>query len=371
MRAREVHSTSAPADRSAPRRWAPPSRATRASALGSARGSSAGADPDEHFAIIDDRNEILIDRQREQLLDFSIDSDGTDVGTSLHRLERDLFGLVEAHVGMLLHEPEEIPLGQRAHVLAVVREDQNRGVAVVLHPLDGLANGRGGGDTATSALGVRKNAIFMTTLDDRSSLIAGSDARFFENRRPAAEFWQVDATAQFRREDAKVASKDVLEVSFLVADSDAHFQLIEKRHRLAIPRETLPGWSARDRDAEARPARRHQRQTEEQEGQAPRSRREALGLTGLTLPSTSSRWRSVLPMAFMASVEASDWPADSHASFRRIPLANAVAALGTQSLHHRRPAHRFELEEYAGHATLAAERYRRSPTSPRVVAQAG
>ncbi|MCC5022995.1 MAG: hypothetical protein J6386_09480 [Candidatus Synoicihabitans palmerolidicus] len=65
-------------------------------------------------------------------------------------------------------------------------------------------------------------------------------------------------------------------ISFVSVDTFAHFQLVEKRHGKPIPRSIIPGF-----EPQALPPplhdevlfwnRRHQRQTQEQEGQTPRS----------------------------------------------------------------------------------------------------
>src|SRR5258706_108967 len=81
---------------------------------------------DEHVAIVDHRDEVLRCGEREELLHLGADVNRQDLAAGARNVgELDVLGVLEGHLAVVLPEPQEVALGQRAAVMALVVEQRH------------------------------------------------------------------------------------------------------------------------------------------------------------------------------------------------------------------------------------------------------
>lgn len=99
----------------------------------------AADDADEDLAVIDDRYKVLLHGGFYQLFHGAADVDGFVVPASRQGVDAYIFGAFEIQGSMAFDVAKQISFGEGADVHALIVENGESGVAVVLHLFQCLA----------------------------------------------------------------------------------------------------------------------------------------------------------------------------------------------------------------------------------------
>ena len=99
-------------------------------------------DPDEHTPVIHHRDKVLVHGGLHQLVHAGVDGDGQIIPLALKAADGDVLGPLQIQPVIPFEPPQDVPLGQGAHILPSPVQDGDGGVAVVLPFFEGLPEGK-------------------------------------------------------------------------------------------------------------------------------------------------------------------------------------------------------------------------------------
>lgn len=102
----------------------------------------SGDQADEAAPVVRHGHKVLVQRLADQVFDVGVGADGQIVHPPGDLGDGDIFRLLKIQVVLLFQGPQQVALGERAHIIPFSVENGDGGIAVKFHFFQSLTNGK-------------------------------------------------------------------------------------------------------------------------------------------------------------------------------------------------------------------------------------